>query len=144
MEDKVLVVTGGSRGIGAAVANLAGGRGYAVAIAYQSGERQAADVVQTIAQAGGKAAAFQVDITDPESIERLFIAVEQTLGRPSALVNSAGATGGARPVLELTPPMLQSIVATNLFGTDLLHPGGSLAYGAVLGRIGRRYRKFVI
>lgn len=115
--DKVLVVTGGSRGIGAAVATLASGRGYAVAVAYQSAERQATDVVQTIARAGGEAAAFQVDVADPDSIERLFIAVERTLGRPVALVNSAGSTGGARSILELTPPMLQSIVATNLFGT---------------------------
>jgi NAD(P)-dependent dehydrogenase (short-subunit alcohol dehydrogenase family) len=117
VHDKVLVVTGGSRGIGAAAASLAGSSGYAVAVAYQSAERLAADVVQTIVQAGGKAAAFQVDVAEPESVERMFIAVEQALGRLTALVNSAGSTGGARPILELTPPMLQSIVATNLFGT---------------------------
>jgi NAD(P)-dependent dehydrogenase (short-subunit alcohol dehydrogenase family) len=117
MRDKVLVVTGGSRGIGAAVASLAGGHGYAVAVAYQSAEGQAADIVETIAQAGGTAAAFQVDVANPDSVERLFIAVEQTLGKPSALVNSAGSTGGAGPILDLTPPMLQSIVATNLLGT---------------------------
>ena len=134
--DKVLVVTGGSRGIGAAVANLAGDRGYAVAVAYQSAERQAADIVQNIAQAGSKAAAFQVDVTSPDSVERMFVAVEQTLGRPAALVNSAGSTGGVRPILELEPPMLQSIVATNLFGTIYCIRAAALRMARSLGGSG--------
>jgi NAD(P)-dependent dehydrogenase (short-subunit alcohol dehydrogenase family) len=134
--DKVLVVTGGSRGIGAAVANLAGDRGYAVAVAYQSAERQAADIVQNIGQAGSKAAAFQVDVTSPDSVERMFVAVEQTLGRPAALVNSAGSTGGARPILELEPSMLQSIVATNLFGTIYCIRAAALRMARSLGGSG--------
>lgn len=111
------MVTGGSRGIGAAVAKLAGTRGYAVAVAYQAAGQQASDVARAVGEAGGKAKAFQVDVSDPAAVERLFTAVDQTLGTPSALVNSAGATGGARPFLELEPAQLQAVVAVNLFGT---------------------------
>lgn len=111
------MVTGGSRGIGAAVAKLAGTRGYAVAVAYQAAGQQASDVARAVGEAGGKAKAFQVDVSDPAAVERLFTAVDQTLGAPSALVNSAGATGGARPFLELEPAQLQAVVAVNLFGT---------------------------
>jgi NAD(P)-dependent dehydrogenase (short-subunit alcohol dehydrogenase family) len=113
----VLVVTGGSRGIGAAVARLAGERGYRVAVAYRAAEDAAAGVVRAIEAAGGQAAAFRVDVADPAEVERLFAAVEATLGLPTALVNSAGATGGNRSFLELDPALLQSVVAVNLYGT---------------------------
>jgi NAD(P)-dependent dehydrogenase (short-subunit alcohol dehydrogenase family) len=105
-------------------------------VGYQSAERQAAGVVQTIATAGGKAAAFQVDVTSPHSVERMFVAVEQTLGRPAALVNSAGSAGGVRPILELEPPMLQSIVATNLFGTIYCIRAAALRMARSLGGSG--------
>jgi NAD(P)-dependent dehydrogenase (short-subunit alcohol dehydrogenase family) len=74
-------------------------------------------VVRTIEEAGGRAAAFRVDVADPAEVERLFTAVEHSLGLPTALVNSAGATGGNRSFLDLDPGLLQSVVAVNLFGT---------------------------
>ena len=117
MSERVLVVTGGSRGIGAAVAKAAGDRGYAVAVVYRSAKRQAVDVVDAISGAGGRAQVFEVDVADADAVERLFEDVSRSLGTPTALVNSAGITGGAKSLLELDPAQMQAVVATNLFGT---------------------------
>ena len=80
------MVTGGSRGIGAAVATLAAARGYAVAVVYRSAQRQAADLVAAIGGAGGKAKAFQADVADAAAVDRLFADVDRSLGTPTALV----------------------------------------------------------
>lgn len=115
--DQVLVVTGGSRGIGAAVARLAAQRGYAVAVGFQANKDKATAVVGEIVSAGGRAAMFQADVGDPAAVERMFTDIESKLGRPTALVNSAGATGGVSSIIDMTPSLLQSVVGTNLFGT---------------------------
>src|SRR3954464_141403 len=86
----VLVVTGGSQGIGAAVARLAAPRGYAVAISYQRAKDAADAVVQDIRQAGGDAIAAQAEMADEASIVALFETVDRALGPVNALVNNAG------------------------------------------------------
>ncbi|MDX5433660.1 MAG: SDR family NAD(P)-dependent oxidoreductase, partial [Halomonas sp.] len=87
---KVLVVTGGSRGIGAATARLAAARGYAVCINYRHNEAAAQAVVEEIAQAGGEALAVAGDVGNEADVMRLFAEVDEKLGTVTALVNNAG------------------------------------------------------
>lgn len=111
------MVTGGSRGIGAAVARVAAERGYQVAIAYRTAEARASEVVSTIERAGGRAKAYRADVSNSSAVEWLFEGVNRDLGPPSALVNSAGMTGGKRSIMDLDDGTLQQVVTTNLLGT---------------------------
>ena len=91
-----LIVTGASRGIGAAIANLAGERGFSVAVNFATGTAEAAAVVEQIVSAGGRAYAIQADVAREEDVVRLFETAERELGPVKALVNNAGITGGVR------------------------------------------------
>jgi NAD(P)-dependent dehydrogenase (short-subunit alcohol dehydrogenase family) len=88
-ESKILVVTGGSRGIGAATARLAAASGWWVCIAYLSGRDAAEGVVRDIAARGGRAIAVQADISSETGVVELFRQVDRELGRATALVNNA-------------------------------------------------------
>ena len=88
-----LIVTGASRGIGAAVAVLAGGRGYAIAVNFSTGEVEASRVVHDIVAGGGRAVSIQGGISREADIVRLFETAEHELGPIKALVNNAGVTG---------------------------------------------------
>jgi NAD(P)-dependent dehydrogenase (short-subunit alcohol dehydrogenase family) len=85
-----MLITGGGRGIGAATAQLASARGYAVAINYLRDETSARAVVDSIAAQGSRAVAIQADVGSEQDVERLFTRVDETLGRVSVLVNNAG------------------------------------------------------
>ena len=87
---KILLVTGGSRGIGAATARLAAARGYAVCIGYLRNEAAAAAVVAEISAAGGKAIAVAGDVGSETGVVRLFERVDAALGPVTALVNNVG------------------------------------------------------
>src|SRR5215470_14048810 len=89
-----IIVTGGSRGIGAAICRLARREGYPVAVNYQAQEATANAVVEEIRQAGGRAAAIQADVGKEEDVLRLFAQAEEQLGPLAALVNNAAMTGG--------------------------------------------------
>ncbi|MEC7788680.1 MAG: SDR family NAD(P)-dependent oxidoreductase [Chloroflexota bacterium] len=115
--DPVMVVTGGSRGIGAATSFLGAARGYRVAIGFHESGAEAETVVRGIHQAGGKAKAFPLDVADPGSVERFFSEIERDMGQPQALVNGAGITGGVCGVLDLNPDIIGEVVAVNLLGT---------------------------
>src|SRR2546426_7410234 len=91
-ERGVCIVTGGSRGIGAATARLAAGQGYAVAIFYRERSAEAQDVVRGIEAAGGRAAAVRADVGDEASLTRGFDVADR-LGRLELLVNNAGIVG---------------------------------------------------
>lgn len=84
-----LVVTGASRGIGAAVARLGAARGYAVCVNYRSDAAAAEAVVAQIAAGGGRALALQADVAREDEVERLFAAVDAELPPLTALVNNA-------------------------------------------------------
>jgi len=114
-----LVVTGGSRGIGAAIALLAGKRGYAVAVNFATGRTEAASAVDEIATAGGRALAVQADISDEAQIVRMFQTAEQELGPIKGLVNNAGITGGFARVESVTARALAEVMAVNVSGAIL-------------------------
>lgn len=88
--NKVMLVTGAGRGIGAAVALMAGARGYHVAVNYQNSHRDALDVVRQIESAGGKAVAIQANAGNSDDVARLFREVDERLGTIDVLVNNAG------------------------------------------------------
>jgi len=115
----VLIVTGASRGIGAAVAALAGERGYAVAVNFLRGEADAKKVVDTILACGSRAVAIQADVAREEEIVRMFEAAERELGPIKALVNNAGVTGGFARVEEVTSAAIANVFAVNVSGTIL-------------------------
>ena len=115
----VVVITGGSRGIGAAAACMAAARGDAVAVNYRSGREAADAVVTAILETGGRAEAFQADVANDDDVRRLFEAIDRRLGPPSALVNSAGITGGLRAVEDFTGDWLGRLMTVNIVGTIL-------------------------
>ena len=86
----VLLVTGASRGIGAATALLAGARGYAVGVNYRQDARAAEGVVRQIEQGGGRAMALQADVSREQEVLDMFEACTHRLGAISGLVNNAG------------------------------------------------------
>jgi NAD(P)-dependent dehydrogenase (short-subunit alcohol dehydrogenase family) len=116
----IVVVTGGSQGIGAAVARLAGQRGYAVAISYQRAREAADRVVSDIKHRGGEAVAIQAEMADEASIIGLFESVDRGLGRLTALVNNAGITGPIAKLQELTTDALDEVLAVNVRGAFLV------------------------
>src|SRR5476649_1801923 len=119
MTGKVLIVTGGSRGIGAATCLLAGRRGYAVAVNYQRDAAAAAAVVAEIERAGGKAVAIQADVAREAEVVRLFAATDKQLGRVTHLVNNAGITGRGQRLDAVDTATLQSIFDLNILGSFL-------------------------
>ena len=114
-----LIVTGASRGIGAAVALLAAERGYAVAVNFCTGESEARNVVEAILSAGGRAIAVQADIAHEDPIVRMFEVAERELGPITALVNNAAVTGGFARVENVTSESVSEMLAVNVTGTIL-------------------------
>ena len=114
-----LIVTGASRGIGAAVALLGGERGYAVAVNFATGAVEAEQVVSQIVAGGGRGVAIQGDVSNEEQIVRMFEIAERELGPITALVNNAGITGGFARVEEVTRAAIANVMAVNVGGTIL-------------------------
>lgn len=110
----VMIVTGGSRGIGAATARLAATRGYAVCVNYRR-ERDAAE--RLAKEIGAGAIAVAGDVSDEGDVLRLFEAVDCELGPVSALVNNAGIVDLGTRVEAITPARLQRMFAVNVFGS---------------------------
>ena len=113
---KVMLITGASRGIGAATARLAGQRGWDVAVNYVSNSSAAEAVVADIRKAGRKAVAIPADVGKPEDIVRLFRTVDAELGRLDAFFNNAGIVEKAAKFVEIAPERLQRILAVNTIG----------------------------
>ncbi len=138
---RTLIVTGASRGIGAAVATLAGTRGYAVAVNFVTGKAEAHGVVDEIVAGGGRAIAIQADISSEEQIVRMFETAERELGPIEALVNNAGITGGFARVEDVTSAAITNVFAVNVAGTILCSPRGGAADVDSSGRKGWRDRE---
>ncbi len=113
--DRVIVITGASRGIGARTASIAAQRGYRVCINYQSNRTKADEVVRSIEAAGGHAVAVQADVGDAAAVARMFETVDRELGTVTALVNNAGVNDIAQGrVDEVTADDLRRLFNTNV------------------------------
>jgi NAD(P)-dependent dehydrogenase (short-subunit alcohol dehydrogenase family) len=115
----VLLVTGGSRGIGAATARLAAARGYAVGVNYRQNRAAADQVVTAITAAGGRALAVGADVASDEDVIRLFDTVEGELGPLGVLINNAGILERQTRVEHIDAARLDRIFATNVRGAFL-------------------------
>ncbi len=116
MTRKTVLVTGASRGIGAACAVLLAQRGYDVVVNYLNNRDAAEAVADAVGAAGGHAVTAQADIGDPADVERLFDTVDAELGGLDALVNNAGITGGFHRVDEVSVETLRRVNAVNVIG----------------------------
>jgi NAD(P)-dependent dehydrogenase (short-subunit alcohol dehydrogenase family) len=114
-----LIVTGASRGIGAAVAQLAAARGYRVAVNFQGREAEARALANEIGRNGTRAVAIQADVAREEDIIRMFQTAERELGPIAALVNNAGITGGFARVDAVSADALERVFAVNVIGAML-------------------------
>ncbi len=117
MNKKVMLITGGSRGIGAATAQLAAVEGYAVCISYLNNQAAAEDVVGAIRNSGGEAVAVAADVAREEDVVHLFDTVDRELGRVTALVNNAGILERHMRLDEMDAARLNRIFAANVTGS---------------------------
>lgn len=135
----VIVVTGASRGIGAATARLAAWHGYQVCVNYRASEQLATAVVADITEYGGNAIAVRADMSRVADIERLFTTVDERLGTLTALVNNVGVLGSQCRVDQLDEDRLHKILTTNVAGYFLCAKQAvlrmSTAYGGAGGAI---------
>ena len=110
----VLIVSGGSRGIGAATALLGAKRGYKVAVNYNSNPGRAEDVVKQITAAGGHAIAIKADVSVEADVVRLFETVDKELGTVTALFNNAGIVLPVKPITDCTADELDRLWRINI------------------------------
>lgn len=115
----LILITGGSRGVGAATARLAAAQGYDVAISFVSDESAALAVVADVEAAGRRALAVRADSADPEQVVQLFAAIDRTFGRIDVLVNNAGINALQSRVEDLPFERMQRIFAVNAIGPML-------------------------
>ena len=145
-----LVITGASRGIGAATARLAASRGWRVVGSYLERLEPAEAVVAEIVAAGGEAIAVQADTSNEADVTLLFDTAEQRFGPIAGLVNNAGINGGPVAVADMSTAELRTMIDTNIFGaflcareavrrmaTDRGGQGGAIVnLGSVAARLG--------
>lgn len=115
----VLLVTGGSRGIGAATARLAAQRGYTVAVAFLRRQHEAEQVAEAIGREGGKAAVFQADVSREADVVRLFETVDREFGHLDALVNNAATLEPQMRLDAMDAARLERLFTTNAIGPFL-------------------------
>ncbi|MET0388601.1 MAG: SDR family oxidoreductase [Polyangiales bacterium] len=116
---QVMIVTGGSRGIGAATALMAAASGYAVIVGYRRDAGAAIDIVQRIEHAGGRAQAVAADVSRSLDIDQLFARADQEYGQVTALVNNAGIVAPTARVDEIDEARLSRMFAVNVQGSFL-------------------------
>ena len=119
MTQPIMLVTGGSRGIGAATALIAAARGWRIALSYQSNAAAADEVVQKIRAAGGTAIAVQADVGVEADVLRLFKSVDEQLGTLSVLINNAGMLEQQTRLDQMELDRWQRVFSANVFGSFL-------------------------
>ncbi|MFH4602204.1 glucose 1-dehydrogenase [Vibrio diabolicus] len=112
--NKVVIVTGSSRGIGAATAKKLAEQGYAVCVNYRAQSEAAHQVVRDIQANGGKAIAVQADVSDEQQVLNLFDATENALGSVTHLVNNVGILFTQSPLAEISLERFQKVMNTNV------------------------------
>jgi NAD(P)-dependent dehydrogenase (short-subunit alcohol dehydrogenase family) len=115
----VVLVTGAGRGIGAAIARLAGRRGYKVAVNYAKSADAAKAVVADIERGGGTAIAIRADVSVEAQVAEMFRNIDRALGPVTALVNNAGILGKPTPVANLSAAALADLLRVNVGGAFL-------------------------
>lgn len=110
------IVTGGSRGIGAAVCRLLGARGWNVAVNYRSGRAEAEAVARAVGDAGGRGLPVEADTGDRDAVRRMFETVDREFGPLTALVNNAGIHGPRGRLDALQPAEVRQVLAVNVEG----------------------------
>lgn len=116
LENKIAVVTGAGRGIGRGIALALAREGAMVVVNYNGSKERAEEVVRTIEEAGGKAAAIQCNISDFEAAKEFFANVVKEYGKIDILVNNAGITKD-NLMMKMSEEEFQSVIQTNLAGT---------------------------
>ena len=119
MLQKIILITGAGRGIGAACALLAAKQGYKVCVNYRSDAAAASRLVAAIGEAGGTALAIQADVSDEADVERMFALVDERFGRLDALINNAGMLSAQMRVEQMDATRINRILATNVTGSFL-------------------------
>lgn len=119
MKQPIILITGGSGGIGAATARLAAARGYTVCISYLQNRSAAEVLVADINAAGGRAIAVQADLRSESDIVKLFVQVDRDLGRLNALVNNAAALETQMRLDSIDAARIERILAANVLGPML-------------------------
>jgi NAD(P)-dependent dehydrogenase (short-subunit alcohol dehydrogenase family) len=117
--DKVVLITGASRGIGAATARLAAQRGYAVCVNYLQNRAAAEAVVADLQGSGARAVAVGADVSVEDDVVRLFETCDRTLGAAAAVVNNAGILETQKRVEAMDAARLHRVLATNVIGPFL-------------------------
>ena len=117
--NKVAIITGASRGIGAATARALARQGFAICVNYRSRQSEAENVVAEIKQTGGQAIAVQADIACENDVKTLFATTQQQLGKPTALINNAGILFHQCRLTELDADRINRVFNTNVTGTFL-------------------------
>lgn len=119
MKNKVVVITGGSRGIGAETAVLAAEQGWDVCISYRAHAEEAGKVVEKIEAKGRRALAVQADVGNEDDILKLFTAVDQSFGRLDALVNNAGMITPQSKLVDIKADRIREVLNVNVTGSFL-------------------------
>ena len=114
---KTILITGSSRGIGAATAVLAAEKGFSVAVNYNKNKEAAENIVEKIKSTGGSAKAFQADVSNEAEIIRLFNEVDTEFGNLTCLVNNAGILEQQSKLENITWERLQRIFQANTLGS---------------------------
>lgn len=117
--NKVMLITGASRGIGAATARQAAAQGYALCLNYRQQQAAAEALVREIVDAGGQAIAVQADVADEGDVQRLFAAIDKQYGRLDVLVNNAGMLEQQMRLEDMDLARWQRVFAANVFGSFL-------------------------
>ncbi len=116
---RIMLVTGASKGIGAATARIAGGRGWTVCVNYRSDEQGARRVADDIIAEGGKAITIQGDVSREEDVLRMFATIDRAYGRLDGLVNNAGILEQQTRLDQMSAERLARVFATNITGAFL-------------------------
>lgn len=116
---KIILITGGSEGIGAATAYLAARENYVICINYRQNHESANEVVAGIKSRGGQAFSFQADISLEKEVVNLFQSIDQQVGTITALVNNAGIIEPQQKLSEMSAERIQKVFATNVIGSFL-------------------------
>jgi NAD(P)-dependent dehydrogenase (short-subunit alcohol dehydrogenase family) len=119
LDGKIAIVTGASRGIGAAIAKRLASDGYSVIVNYAADATGAESVVSAITGSGGKAVAVQADVASEDAVAAMFRQATEQMGPVTALVNNAGETGEQTRIEEQHPDVLERLMRVNVVGPML-------------------------